>query len=116
MTLKECYETLGGDYEDTVKRLINENILRKFVVKFLDDPSYSELCRGMREKDAELAFRAAHTLKGVCQNLGFTALYESDNELTEKLRTGSFDGLETLFGRVMDDYRRTERAIRELSC
>ena len=48
MTMRECYEAIGGNYED--------------------------------------AFRGAHTLKGVCQNLSFDRLYEASNELTELLR------------------------------
>ena len=24
MTIKECYEAMGGDYEDVLKRLMNE--------------------------------------------------------------------------------------------
>ncbi|MGN0716098.1 MAG: Hpt domain-containing protein, partial [Anaerovoracaceae bacterium] len=34
----------------------------------------------------EEAFRAAHSLKGVCQNLGFGKLGTSAGELTELLR------------------------------
>ena len=35
---------------------------------------------------------AAHTLKGVCQNLGFTNLYQPTYELTEVLRAGTPEG------------------------
>lgn len=35
MTLKECYDALGGNYEDTVRRLYNEKLLvEKFLFKF----------------------------------------------------------------------------------
>ena len=37
---------------------------------------------GIEAKDAETAFRGAHTLKGVCLNLGFQKLYEVSAELT----------------------------------
>lgn len=30
MTLKECYDALGGNYEDTVRRLYNEKLVEKF--------------------------------------------------------------------------------------
>jgi HPt (histidine-containing phosphotransfer) domain-containing protein len=42
----------------------------------------------MDEKNYEEAFRAAHTIKGVCQNLSFTSLYEVSNRLNEALRNG----------------------------
>ena len=33
MTLKECYDALGGNYEDTVRRLYNEKLVEKFLFK-----------------------------------------------------------------------------------
>lgn len=40
----------------------------------------------INSQDWEAAFRAAHTLKGVAQNLGFQRLYLSSAALTEALR------------------------------
>ena len=37
MTLKDCYEQMGADFEDVLSRLRNEALIRKFVCKFLDD-------------------------------------------------------------------------------
>ena len=69
MTLQECYAAMGGNYEDVIGRLRSERLVQKFVLKFLDDGSYSLLCQSLEEKNYEEAFRAAHTIKGVCQNL-----------------------------------------------
>lgn len=116
MTLQECYEAIGGNYEDVFGRLRKEALIRKFVLKFLSDPSYDTLCRGMESKNQEEAFRAAHTLKGVCQNLAFTQLYESSSELTDHLRPGQdMEQVDNaLFIRVQEDYRQTADAIRLL--
>ena len=40
MTLKECYDALGGDYDEAMGRLRSERLVQKFVLKFLDDGSY----------------------------------------------------------------------------
>ncbi len=40
----------------------------------------------MENGDTETAFRAAHTLKGICMNLGFDRLYEASYDITEVLR------------------------------
>ena len=88
MTLQECYTALGGNYDDAISRLRSERLVTKFVVKFLDDDSCALLLRSMDEKNYEEAFRAAHTIKGVCQNLSFTSLYEVSNRLNEALRNG----------------------------
>lgn len=33
MTLQECYVKIGGDYNDILHRFMNENMVRKFVLK-----------------------------------------------------------------------------------
>ena len=55
-------------------------------------------------KDGERAFRAAHTLKGVCINLGFDRLYNVSAELTEKLRGREIEESEELFEQVEKEY------------
>ena len=77
MTTKECYEKIGSNYESVLSRFGNEALVKRFALKFLKDPSYAELKEALEAHDAERAFRAAHTLKGVCLNLGFDRLYET---------------------------------------
>ena len=112
MTLKECYATLGGDYEETIGRLRSERLIQKFVLKFLDDPSYDLLCSTMESGDYAEAFRAAHTIKGVCQNLGFTVLGASSSALSEALRHGYTPEADGLAQQVKEDYQVTAQAIR----
>ena len=86
MTIQECYEAIGGNYEDVLRRLRSEALIRKFTLKFLEDQSYPLLKQALGDNNYEEAFRGAHTLKGVCQNLSFDRLYEVSSELTELLR------------------------------
>ena len=109
MTVKECYAKLGGDYEDVVKRLMGDALVERFMLKFLDDGSYQELVNALKED----AVRAAHTLKGVCQNLSFTSLYEPSQTITEALRGGKKPGADEMLGSVTEAYERTTAAIRE---
>ena len=102
MNLKEFYADINGDYEGVTSRLRSEKMVRKFVLKFLNDASYEE------------AFRAAHTIKGICQNLGFTVLGDSSSQLTDALRNGWSEGAEALVERVTEDYRLTADAVRAL--
>ncbi len=112
MTLKECYAALGGDYDNVLGRLRSERLVQKFVLKFPDDGSYALLCASVDAGNWEEAFRAAHTIKGMCQNLSFTRLGESAAALTEALRGGKQPGAEDLLERVKEDYRTTAEAIR----
>ena len=85
MTIRECYGELGLDFDAVLSRLVNEKLVQKFALKFLDDPSFQNLKDALDSKDVETAFRAAHTLKGVCLNLGFDNLYPSSKRHFVKL-------------------------------
>lgn len=111
MTIQECYAALEGDYQEVLGRLYSEALVQKFLGKFLSDPSYQLLDSSMKTKNYEEAFRAAHTLKGVCQNLSFTRLYQSSHEITEALRTKNFDLADQLLPSVEADYIQTAAAI-----
>lgn len=112
MTLQECYAALGGSFDEVLGRLRSEALVKKFVLKFLDDPSYDLLCRSMAGEDYGEAFRAAHTIKGVCQNLAFTKLCTSSTQLCEALRNGFQPEAPTLAQQVTADYEQTVSAIR----
>lgn len=112
MTIQECYRQMGANYEDVLKRLYNEGMICRFTLMFLNDDSYPKLEQSLKEGNAQEAFRAAHTLKGVCQNLGFTNLYQPAYELTEVLRTGTLEGSGEWFARVTEQYKITTDAIR----
>ena len=40
MTIRECYGELGLDFDAVLSRLVNEKLVQKFALKFLDDPSF----------------------------------------------------------------------------
>lgn len=113
MTLKECYAALGGDFDEVMGRLRSERLVQKFVLKFLNDGSYQLLLDSLAAGDRSEAFRAAHTIKGVCANLAFNTLLDSSEALTEALRDGKppQPGEADLVARVQADYERTAQAI-----
>lgn len=115
MTIQACYQQLGGDFAQVEKRLSSEALVRRFIGKFLDDGSFSELCIAMEEGDRRKAFRAAHTLKGVSGNLSLDRLFSSASQLAELLRPEGESipaGAHALFEEVKEDYQLTVRAIR----
>lgn len=114
MDIKECYRKMGGNFEDVMQRLGNESFIQRFVIRFLDDPSFQMIKDGIEKKGAELAFRGAHTLKGVCSNLGFSKLCDLSSQLTEILRGRELEGYEAVLAQVEKQYQITVEAIREL--
>lgn len=111
MTLQECYAAMGGNYEDVIGRLRSERLVQKFILKFVTDGSFNLLCRSLEEQNYEEAFRAAHTIKGVCQNLSINKLQDSSSRLCESLRNGYTPEADALAEEVRADYARTVTAI-----
>lgn len=116
MTIQECYDAIGGNYEDVLKRLRSEALIKKFTLKFLEDKSYPQLKQALVDKNYEDAFRGAHTLKGVCQNLSLDRLYEVSRDLTELLRdrTGKQPGIPEAMEKVTEVYEATIEEIKKL--
>uniref|UniRef100_UPI003FEF71BD beta-xylosidase family glycoside hydrolase n=1 Tax=Candidatus Ventrimonas sp. TaxID=3048889 RepID=UPI003FEF71BD len=86
------YINLRKYYSETLgQSAISIIHLEKFVLLFLKDSSFQTFRQAMDQGDTEEAFRAVHTLKGVCMNLSFDSLYRISSEITEYLRAGQTD-------------------------
>ena len=92
MNLKDCYLKFGGDFDEVLGRLRREQTVRKFVFKFLEKKDYSE------------ALRAVHTLKGICQNLSFTRLFESSSLTTTALKQNDWNKAVDMMPQLSNDY------------
>lgn len=114
MTLQEFYAVVGGDYTEAVSRMMGEAMLRRFLLKFPGDPSFTALEQALAAGDREEAFRAAHTIKGLCLNLGFGKLLSSSEALTEALRHEMAANAGELFAQVKEDYELTLNAVTQL--
>jgi len=84
--IRDFYEKTDSDYNDAMQRLGSEAFLEKLIAKFMDDKNIVMLRQAIASGDAKAAFMAAHSLKGVALNLGFTRLAKSSSDLTELLR------------------------------
>lgn len=115
MTIQEFYQSLDGNFAEVQQRLPSDRLIKRFITKFLDDGSYAELSQAMASGQREQAFRAAHTLNGVCANLSFTRLLTSVSALTDLLRQESDAISESAAAALTDvtrDYSQTISAIR----
>lgn len=115
MTIEECYKKMGANYQDVIKRLPSVSMIEKFALKFREDTSFQELETALNEKQVDLAFRAAHTLKGVCMNLDFDHLYKPSFEITESLRASNLDLALQQFDAVKEQYSKTIAALNEFA-
>ncbi|MCM1104997.1 MAG: Hpt domain-containing protein [Clostridium sp.] len=110
---KEALERAGVNLNEALERFMgNEELLVRFLKKFVNDSSYQSLVKAMGEKNAKDAFEAAHALKGVCGNLSIAKLFEHVCRLVELLRGGNMgEEADQCFAEVVAEY---ERVIDEL--
>ena len=104
MNLKDCYIKFGGDFDEVLGRLRREQTIQKFVYKFLDDKSFRLFEESMGNKDYAEALRAIHTLKGICQNLSFTRLFESSSLVTSALKEYDWNKALDIMPQLSKDY------------
>jgi HPt (histidine-containing phosphotransfer) domain-containing protein len=115
MTVQECYESIKGDYEGVKGRLLTDERIQKYLVKFSNATDYQQMVDAINQEDYELAFRMSHNLKGVSLNLGITQLQKTSEVLCEEFRNGKpKNDITGLLDAVTDEYNRTIDAIRSL--
>ncbi len=95
----------GVNWTDVEARFMgNEALVERFMLKFLNDKSFESLTRELSNQNAEEAFKACHTLKGVMGNLSLNGFKTPVLELTEILRAGSLDGTQELYVAIKEKY------------
>lgn len=113
--LKEFYNLVGSDFEDVVRRFNgNPDMVKRFVLKFPSDESFSNLKSFLEKNNGKEAFLAVHTLKGICANLGFTRLYSCASDVTELLREEKTDEAKKDFTRLETEYTHLIESIKKI--
>ena len=69
----------------------------------------------MDAQDVDTAFRAAHTMKGMCQNMAFTRLLRSSQDITELLRAKDLESAKDMLSKVTEDYNLVIDGINKLN-
>ena len=90
--MKDKLMTVGVDYDEVLKRFMGkEDFYLRMLKKFLADKNYEGLKQAVDDKNWQEAFTYAHTVKGLCGNLGLGAIMDYASPLTEELRSEPFD-------------------------
>lgn len=109
---KQRLTDAGIDISEALGRFMgNENMLERFLDKFLKDPNYEKLVAALEADDPEAALAASHTLKGVCGNLSMTKLFDLLTEQVKKFRSGDFCGAKEMMPEITRAYDGVTAAI-----
>ena len=104
-----------GDFEAACRRFYNENMLQKFLIRFLDEPCCAELNDALGRHDRDAAIKAVHTLTGQARSFGFIRLEKKSAALLQALRGNQDEEITELRYEVTTEYIRIVHAIRSLA-
>ena len=108
-------EEAGIDTKEALSRMMgNEALLMRILSKLKTDKNYDSLKEGLSKDDAEGAFAASHTLKGIYGNVSATELFKLFSEQTELLRSGDLEGGKRLMKDIEPLYAKLMEALAEL--
>lgn len=113
--IKAELSEIGINLEDAMKRFLNnEELLEKFLKKFLQDANYHSLLSAVEAGDCEAAFRAGHSLKGVAGNLSLQPLFECTRKQVEFFRNGDFENGAAMMPEVTRLYDEITAALEKI--
>ena len=98
---------------DRLRESVGQEFLGELVGTFLDDaPAQLEMLRGAVERgDAEVARRAAHTLKGNGATFGANGFSDLCRALEEQAKSGELGAADQLVGQIEAEYARVEAVL-----
>lgn len=109
-------KSAGIDVDDLMERLMgNMNLIVRFFKRFPEDKNYAQLLDSLEKGDVEEAFRAAHTLKGVCANLSMTKLYNVVSKQVESLRANDIENAIDMMEEVTKEYESMVKTIKGIN-
>lgn len=89
MNLQELGSVADIDIKGSLERFSNfEPMYVKYLKRFLTEPTYAALQEAIAAQDFKGIETQAHTLKGICGNLGFTTLFNMFNQVVQAVRSG----------------------------
>jgi HPt (histidine-containing phosphotransfer) domain-containing protein len=115
--MREKLEVLGVPYDEIMERFMGkEDFYRKMLKKFLEDKSFVRLEEASAAKDWHEVFVQAHTIKGLCANLGLQNIVEYAVPLTESVRNEPYteDEINPLVEHTLEEYKKAVEVIEAL--
>lgn len=96
--MREKLTAVGVNYDEVLKRFMGkEDFYVRMLRKFLNDKNFDGLKQAVADQNWQDAFTYAHTVKGLCGNLGLGGIMDYVSPLTEELRSGPYDE-----GKILD--------------
>lgn len=115
--MKDKLVEIGVDYDEVLKRFMGkEDFYLRMLKKFLDDKNYEGLKQAVEQKNWPETFTYAHTVKGLCGNLGLGGMLDYVGPLTEEVRSEPYneESIVNYMDGVSKAYEKTVEVIQSL--
>ncbi len=105
-------KSAGIDTDALISRLMgNEELIKKFMKKFLLDDNFKKLKKAVRQNNSADALTASHTLKGMCGNLSIMRLFELFSRQVELIRREKWEEAKAMMPQICEEYEHIENAV-----
>ncbi len=115
--MREKLEALGVQYDEVLNRFLGkEDFYQRMLKKFLEDKNFEGMEQAVAQKSFKDAFKFAHTIKGLCANLGLNGILEYEMPLTEELRNEPYDeeAITNYLAKTKEEYKKAVDVITAL--
>lgn len=113
--LQQLVKIGGVDLHTTLDRFMdNERLYLKILLKFPNDQTFENLKKFIASNNISEAFMYAHTMKGVVGNLGLQNLLDILTPLTEDLRGGKTDNIQSFMKTLTLHYNNICHLIKQM--
>lgn len=110
---KKRLQDAAIDVEEALERFMgNENMLERYLKRFLEEKSYAALAQAGKNRDQAAALASAHTLKSVCGTLGCHDMQAMVLEQEKLMRAGQWDEAWAMLPALDAEYERICAVLR----
>ncbi len=113
MTLSDCYNLFGGDYTEVHDRLCKDELIQKYLLRFVELNEFVALRDALNREDYEKADLAAYSIMVSSLHLGFPALHESAEQLRAVIDSRNTDDIEAFAEKTKAEYDVVYNAIQQ---
>lgn len=105
MTIVELWDELGVNKAEVLERFAGSvEVAQKCTVMYAEDTIINDLKKAVESHDYSGVERAAHTLKGVADNLGFKDVHRYSQIIVDDVRSGNYDNLSSEFEKLKAEH------------
>ncbi|MBO7402540.1 MAG: Hpt domain-containing protein [Lachnospiraceae bacterium] len=112
--IDELKNSGGIDVAGALERMgDSEELYETILGMFLTDENYEQLKNAYAAGDKDSALGYAHTIKGMCGNMGFDRLFHYSDDMVETFRGNRSCDTDLLMTQITEEYARIMEILRK---